>query len=738
MNVARTTDVDEYSAAVECGLGEFVVITGEAGTGKSTALIARALRAAEGLGSGERAVLSATGECAARRFAGEYATVPGLQCATLGEVAFDLLVALGPATPSPALIDDVRAEELFAHAGASLFSLEWDEFLSAEIDPEITGMRAPERFAGVAYRLIRKLRMAGLSPADFEAAAMKGATAFYGRPPNFANPELIQRTPAKYRDSLRLDASELARQYTREMDLSRVIARLYRAYLERIAERGCLTAIDALCAASDMLEAQAEVREAARRRFRFAFVDDAQDLTRADLRFLRALFGDLLADVTLAGDPEQRTLAFAGPRAEGVLDAAGRRFVLREQRRAEPQLASEIRAILVSGGVRNQDPSGSAVVHRAATMRAEAAYVANAVATSIARGTAPRDIAVIARSLRCVDEYIGALLDREIPVDPAGNGSLFAFADVEDALAALWSVADPLRNDWLLRNLEAPWLNLSDATIAILCGEPADAQTPLFELTSEDAEDDRRWDRRRDFRLAWNVLRGDRDSELSMPARERLEAFRFERRRWLEREPELGLPAFARIVLSDTVLASQVSDARMRLRRCLVERLLEELGRFAARRPRATLHDYLLHAEHVAQADDDLLFVAPYDREAVALLSVEAAKGREFAEVFVVDVRSGAFPRYYVPEAFNFTPKFGMIAKENVGDAATAARTAKFTYLQYKMNVATRYYDEERRALYSAASRARRRLSISASGRPTRGLSAPEFLEELRTAYSEA
>src|SRR5262249_21929114 len=150
--------------------------------------------------------------------------------------------------------------------------------------------------------------------------------------------------------------------------------------------------------------------------------------------------------------------------------------------------------------------------------RAEAAHVANEVAAAIARGTAPNDIAVIARSLRCIDEYLGALLDREIPVDPAGNGSLFAFADVEDALAALWSVADPLRNDWLLRNLEAPWLNLSDATIAILCGEPADAQTPLFELTPQSGEDDRRWDRRRDFRLAWNALRGDRDGEISTTA----------------------------------------------------------------------------------------------------------------------------------------------------------------------------------------------------------------------------
>jgi superfamily I DNA/RNA helicase len=71
-----------------------------------------------------------------------------------------------------------------------------------------------------------------------------------------------------------------------------------------------------------------------------------------------------------------------------------------------------------------------------------------------------------------------------------------------------------------------------------------------------------------------------------------------------------------------------------------------------------------------------------------------------------------------------------MIPKENVGDAATA-RTAKLTYVLFRSKIRDKYNTEERHAFYCAASRARTRLYVSASGRATRGVSAPEILEEL-------
>jgi hypothetical protein len=72
-----------------------------------------------------------------------------------------------------------------------------------------------------------------------------------------------------------------------------------------------------------------------------------------------------------------------------------------------------------------------------------------------------------------------------------------------------------------------------------------------------------------------------------------------------------------------------------------------------------------------------------------------------------------------------------MIPKENVGDAR-ASRTAKFSYYMFRTKAQQHYYRRERRAFEYALRRARESVFITASGSPTRGITAPEFLQELR------
>jgi superfamily I DNA/RNA helicase len=74
-----------------------------------------------------------------------------------------------------------------------------------------------------------------------------------------------------------------------------------------------------------------------------------------------------------------------------------------------------------------------------------------------------------------------------------------------------------------------------------------------------------------------------------------------------------------------------------------------------------------------------------------------------------------------------------MIAKENVGDAR-AARTAKFTYYMFRTKAREHYNREERRAFVYAMRRARKSVLVTACERPTRGVTAPEFLAELQAA----
>jgi superfamily I DNA/RNA helicase len=72
-----------------------------------------------------------------------------------------------------------------------------------------------------------------------------------------------------------------------------------------------------------------------------------------------------------------------------------------------------------------------------------------------------------------------------------------------------------------------------------------------------------------------------------------------------------------------------------------------------------------------------------------------------------------------------------MILKENVGEAR-ASRTAKFTYYMFRSKAPHHYFERERRAFDYALCRARKSVFVTASGTPTRGVTAPEFLQELR------
>lgn len=615
---------------------------------------------------------------------------------------------------SVTLIDDVEAELLFRDACAPLFELRWPEFAENQLDPEVPGLRTPARFLQSAFRLIRRLRDAGIEPSSFFTQSLHGATEFYANPPNFADPSLLLATKNNYHDSLDVKPDELQRQYRRELDLAKILAKLYTSYIEMVNATRRMTGRDAVLAAGRRLREKHELAMLLRRRHRFAFVDEAQDLNDAELALLAAIFGESLSGVTLCGDPASAISVALRTAPEATFDRSSDRAKLREVRR---------------------NPHKE--VFRATTAREEAGFIAERVAQWLRAGTPPQEVAVLFRSVQCVEVYENALLERGIPVAIAGDANVFADRRALDALALLWNVYDPFRHEWLLRTLAGHSLGLSDASIEALCGEPPDPQRPLFTFDDEPAPTVRssRWNPKRDLRLGWNVIRGERDDALGEEGARRVRAFRAQRETWLEAMHAEPFEAFARRVWREGLAREgSLGSARARAQQLALRRLLDRLTEFLAQRPEASLVDILDYAESRAESDLETCVAPPVEGDGdgfVQMMSVDAAQGREFERVAIANVRPGAFPLWYAPEAFLFSPRLGMIPKENAGEAK-AARTAKFSYYMFRTKAAQRYNDRERRALAYAMRRARTSVLVTAWGTPTRGLTAPELLQELR------
>jgi superfamily I DNA/RNA helicase len=226
------------------------------------------------------------------------------------------------------------------------------------------------------------------------------------------------------------------------------------------------------------------------------------------------------------------------------------------------------------------------------------------------------------------------------------------------------------------------------------------------------------------------VIHGDQDAALTADARARIERWRRLRAQWLESMHALPFEEFARSVWRDGLAREgPPGSARARAQQLVLQRLMARLRAFLAQNPDATIVDTLAYAEKRMRSDletceDDVTSAF------VRLSSVEAAHGLEFDRVVVAGARAGTFPLWYAPDAFMFSPRLGMIPKENVGEAR-ASRTAKFTYYVFRGKTRERYNAQERRAFVYALSRARKSVLVTAAGKPTKGKTAPEFLEEL-------
>ncbi|MFN2448448.1 MAG: 3'-5' exonuclease [Candidatus Baltobacteraceae bacterium] len=702
-----------------------IFLTGTAGCGKTAELLRRAREAARA----RRILVTSPASSSLEVLRDAAGALPGARVCALHDLALEML-------PHAELIDDVRAAELFEDAAAPLFDLSWVEFLETDLDFEVPGLRAPERFANAAFRLFCKLRDALIAPEAFLESAQRGATEFYAKPPNLAGADLLHYTKDAYRDSLAAGTSELNRQFKHELDLAKILTKLYRTYLEHPVLAGCLTARDAIAQGVVRLREHPAAAAALRASYPAAFVDDAQEMTIGELTFLQAVYGEGLHDVTLAFDRESTTSAFRGARPDRVFAVPGERIALEEQRRNPAAVQAAARHLSALSGAAPPCPPGETPLQlfRATTQAAETHFIADYVAGLLREGAAPGSIALLFRSVESVDAYCDALLHRNIPVQIAGDVNVYAQPYALDALALLWTIYDPFRHDYLLRVLQGGVLRLPDAAVQTLCAEAGDSQTALFnDVPGVSALRSGRWDAKRDVRLGLNVLRGERDAHLTPSCRVRLQAFRAARENWLEMLRSASVPRLVRAVWSQGLAAAlPPQSAAAAYQQQTLARIMRRIVAFARKHPESSLGEFLEDAERRMLSSFETSETSER-ADAVRILCIEAARGREFDHVILPNARAGSFPRWYVPDAFLYSPSLGMIAKENVGDAS-AARTAKFTYYMWRTKTREAYNLQERRAFVYGLRRARISALVTAAGRPTRGVAAPEFLAELQAA----
>jgi ATP-dependent helicase/nuclease subunit A len=291
--------------------------------------------------------------------------------------------------------------------------------------------------------------------------------------------------------------------------------------------------------------------------------------------------------------------------------------------------------------------------------------------TGVRRDARAADVAILFRSRDSHREFEAALDRRGVPTYVYKGLGFFDADEVQDAVALLRYLADPLSNLRAATLLRSRIVRLSDAAVARLGSKTAEAilsVDPLPAVATLDDEDGRVLDRLR----------------RSVP-------------RWLLWVDRLAPSELVDAVLRETAYAFELRGSRRRQARENLKKL-RGMVRRAQNRGYATLGRIADHLDRLAVGDESNAAIDAID--AVSLMTVHAAKGLEFPIVFVVNIGRGTGgPRAPI-----------RVSDDAGGDASVAIADYQS---EADEDAQARDREETKRLLYVALTRARDRLYLS-------------------------
>jgi ATP-dependent helicase/nuclease subunit A len=508
------------------------------------------------------------------------------------------------------------------------------------------------------------------------------------------------------------------------------------------------------------LDEFAESRLRLEARHRHVLVDEFQDTSRAQwelvLQLIRSWgegFGaaaDAIApSIFVVGDRKQSIYGFRDADVSVVDDAAGFIESLRPEGnprqaitvsfRSNPAILAFVNDVFttIGGGVaverrdgfrydeRDRFPdthaapiSGPTAVTflSAETVHAAAEKVAGEIvgllgsetvrdrSTGVRRAAKPADIAILFRSRDSHRDFESALERRGIPTYVYKGLGFFDADEVQDAVALLRYLADPLSDLRASALLRSRIVRVSDAAVATLgprlaqaiLGSESPAAAAL--LDTEDAR-------------VLGVLRA------SVPG-------------WLARVDRETPSDLLDAILRETAYSIELHGPRERQALENVKKLRAMIRR-VQNRGYATLARIAEHLEQLAVGDESNAAIDAID--AVSLMTVHAAKGLEFPIVFVVNMGRGTG---------GFRPAIRV-----ADDVSAAGGQATVSIADYQSeadeDASAREKEESKRLLYVALTRARDRLYLSGTVqdgkfRTGRGSLAEVLPDEVKNRFVEA
>ncbi len=293
--------------------------------------------------------------------------------------------------------------------------------------------------------------------------------------------KVSQVTPVDYID-------QVGRRSQKPRILPEQMVQIYTAYESIKKQELAIDFEDVLLLCAAMLEEEREVRERVQDQYRYFTIDEYQDISPIQQRLINAWLGTR-RDICVVGDPAQTIYSFAGA-TPVFLNSFTQRFPeaevirLTTGYRSTPEITFAANSLLRAGTMGQElvafNSHGSKpMVTGYADETAEIRGVMDEITQLMSTGTAPQEIAILARTNAQLKGAEKAMLAANIPYQVRNTERFFERREIRDFLKQVRqaSVIPAEGSGWIdeLRSLAQPYLT----------GEAIDGIAALLHLARE-------------------------------------------------------------------------------------------------------------------------------------------------------------------------------------------------------------------------------------------------------------
>lgn len=443
----------------------------------------------------------------------------------------------------------------------------------------------------------------------------------------------------------------------------KVIARLYKIYMERLRSANALDFDDILCKTVELFDNFPEILEKYRCRYKYIMVDEYQDTNHVQFRLVSQLSAGH-RNLCVVGDDDQSIYRFRGANIENILgfeeQFAGAKVIRLEQNYRSTQTILDAANSVISNNVGRKvkslwtsgDEGGKIIWYKAADENDEALYVADTIKADYKEhGTYDRN-AVLYRMNAQSNIVERALVKADIPYRVYGGMRFYDRKEIKDVTSYLAFINNP--NDMLRfrRIISEPKRGIGDSTVALIDDISRDLKISPYEVM-RDCENYAPLSKKITVLKNAAAMFGELISLVDeIPLDKLLDAV-------LEKT---GYLDYLKTMENGETKLENVNELRTSVIQYMEQSSEPTLGGF--------LEETALYTE--ADGDDGSI-------DKVTLMTVHSAKGLEFDNVFIIGMEDGIFPS-----------SRSLDSEEDM--------------------------EEERRLAYVAITRAKRRLYITSAG----------------------